>query len=258
VIPLAEEAPGTFPTVEIGGCGNFCTFNYTSLIASGISIVLTIVFVYVVAFALVRPGRPGKFQMIFELLYGYVRGLVRDSTAQDSNFIVPLAMSIGLYILLANWLDFFPLGVIGNLHPANSDLNQTLAMALVVIVVVQAYSLRVLGARGYFRRFTKPLDGSPVLRILFTPLNIIEEIVKPVTLSLRLFGNIFAGGVMVYLITLLLGAIPLLGPFVIGPFALIVWKLFDVFFIGSIQAFIFMLLTVIYFGQAREGLEEHH
>ena len=81
---------------------------------------------------------------------------------------------------------------------------------------------------------------------------------KPVTLSLRLFGNIFAGGVMVYLITLLLGAIPLLGPFVIGPSALIVWKLFDVFFIGSIQAFIFMLLTVIYFGQAREGLEEHH
>jgi F-type H+-transporting ATPase subunit a len=187
-----------------------------------------------------------------------VRGLVRDSTAQDRNFIVPLAMSIGLYILIANWLDFFPLGIIGGLHPANSDLNQTLAMALVVIVVVQVYSLRVLGAGGYFRRFTKPLDGSIVLRTLFTPLNIIEEIVKPVTLSLRLFGNIFAGGVMIYLITLLLGAIPLLGPFVIGPFALVVWKLFDVFFIGSIQAFIFMLLTVIYFGQAREGLEEHH
>jgi F-type H+-transporting ATPase subunit a len=257
VILLAEEAPGTFPTVTVGGCGNFCTFNYTSLLVSGISIVLTILFVYIVAFLLLRPGRPGKFQMIFELLYSYVRGLVRDSTAQDANFIVPLAMSIGLYILLANWLDFFPLGVAG-LHPANADLNQTLAMALVVIVVVQVYSVRVLGVGGYLRRFTKPLDGSIVLRTLFTPLNIIEEIVKPVTLSLRLFGNIFAGGVMVYLITLLLGAIPLLGPFVIGPFALIVWKLFDVFFIGSIQAFIFMLLTVIYFGQAREGLEEHH
>ncbi|MBO0688471.1 MAG: F0F1 ATP synthase subunit A [Candidatus Dormibacteraeota bacterium] len=257
MILLQEQAPGSFPTVEIGGCGNFCSFNYTSLLISGISIVLTIILVYVVAFALLRPGRPGKFQMIFELLYGYVRGLVRDSTAQDANFIVPLAMSIGLYILVANWIDFFPLDVAG-LHPANSDLNQTLAMALVVIVVVQAYSVRVLGVRGYFRRFTKPLDGSPVLRTLFTPLNIIEEIVKPVTLSLRLFGNIFAGGVMVYLITLLLGAIPLLGPWVIGPFALIVWKLFDVFFIGSIQAFIFMLLTVIYFGQAREGLEEQH
>ena len=257
MILLQEQAPGTFPTVEIGGCGNFCTFNYTSLIISGISIVLTIIFVYLVAFVLLRPGRPGKFQMIFELLYGYVRGLVRESTAQDANFIVPLAMSIGLYILIANWIDFFPLSI-ANLHPANSDLNQTLAMALVVIVVVQAYSVRVLGVRGYFRRFTKPLDGSPVLRTLFTPLNIIEEIVKPVTLSLRLFGNIFAGGVMVYLITLLLGAIPLLGPWVVGPFALVVWKLFDVFFIGSIQAFIFMLLTVIYFGQAREGLEEQH
>jgi F-type H+-transporting ATPase subunit a len=257
VILLQEQAPGTFPTVEIGGCGNFCTFNYTSLVISGISIVLTIILVYLVAFVLLRPGRPGKFQMIFELLYGYVRGLVRESTAQDANFIVPLAMSIGLYILIANWIDFLPLSI-ANLHPANSDLNQTLAMALVVIVVVQAYSVRVLGVRGYFRRFTKPLDGSPVLRTLFTPLNIIEEIVKPVTLSLRLFGNIFAGGVMVYLITLLLGAIPLLGPWVVGPFALIVWKLFDVFFIGSIQAFIFTLLTVIYFGQAREGLEEHH
>ncbi|MDR0359142.1 MAG: F0F1 ATP synthase subunit A [bacterium] len=257
MILLQEQAPGTFPTVEIGGCGNFCTFNYTSLVISGISIVLTIILVYLVAFVLLRPGRPGKFQMIFELLYGYVRGLVRESTAQDANFIVPLAMSIGLYILIANWIDFLPLSI-ANLHPANSDLNQTLAMALVVIVVVQAYSVRVLGVRGYFRRFTKPLDGSPVLRTLFTPLNIIEEIVKPVTLSLRLFGNIFAGGVMVYLITLLLGAIPLLGPWVVGPFALIVWKLFDVFFIGSIQAFIFTLLTVIYFGQAREGLEEHH
>jgi F-type H+-transporting ATPase subunit a len=78
---------------------------------------------------------------------------------------------------------------------------------------------------------------------------VIEEVVKPVTLALRLFGNLFAGILMVWLISQLgvfLGT-PLVG----------VWKAFDVFFIGTLQAFIFMLLTVIYFGMVREGMEEH-
>jgi len=85
-----------------------------------------------------------------------------------------------------------------------------------------------------------------------------------VTLSLRLFGNIFAGGVMIGLIagfgTLALPAVGTVGGTIIGTILLVVWKAFDVIFIGFIQAFIFMLLTVIYFGMAREGLEHqpHH
>ena len=85
-------------------------------------------------------------------------------------------------------------------------------------------------------------------RIAYMPFNIIEEIVKPITLSLRLFGNIFAGLLMVFLMSQL--------PIFVAWAPVAVWKAFDVFFIGSLQAFIFMLLTIIYFQQAREGLEE--
>jgi F-type H+-transporting ATPase subunit a len=205
-------------------------------------------------------------QLLFEYLIDYVRGLVHGSVGEGGGFIVPLAMTLGFYILVANWLDFFPLQQ--PVHPANADLNQTLAMALLVIVIVQAYSLRVLGLRGYLRRFTKPFEGALLVRIGFVPLNILEEVVKPVTLSLRLFGNIFAGALMVYLlgslITFLAGLVPsgwpgsafglLLTP--IFEALLILWKGFDIFFVGTIQAFIFTLLTIIYFGMAREGLEE--
>jgi F-type H+-transporting ATPase subunit a len=137
-------------------------------------------------------------------------------------------------------------------------------MALIVIGVVQWYSIRVLGWRGYLRRFTKPFELPVWGRAIYTPLNILEELVKPVTLSLRLFGNIFAGAVMIGLIaslgTLPLPAVGTVGGTIIGALLLFVWKAFDVIFIGFIQAFIFMLLTVIYFGAAREGLEHqpHH
>src|SRR5258708_14278480 len=128
----------------------------------------------------------------------------------------------------------------------------------------KSYSLRVLGVKGVFRKFSKPFEMNIALRIVFIPLNLSEELVKPVTLSLRLFGNIFAGVVMVFLLGQLFAAgSALIAHAAFGGFSLallIAWKAFDVFFVGSIQAFIFMLLTVIYFGMAREGLEEegHH
>ena len=101
------------------------------------------------------------------------------------------------------------------------------------------------------------------MRIAFVPINIITEIAKPVSLALRLFGNIFGGLVMVYLLSLWFQAFATSGGLfaVLSPLPvvlLVAWKLFDVFLIGTIQAFIFMLLTVIYFGMAREGLEEEH
>ncbi|HLQ61323.1 MAG TPA: F0F1 ATP synthase subunit A [Candidatus Acidoferrales bacterium] len=244
------EAPGTHPTLSLG-CGTFCTFNADGLISTGIAIVLTLAMGFYVRSRL-ESGVPNRFQAVFELFYDFVRGLVRENVHESATFVVPLAMTIGFYILVANWAGIVPLDLIPNVHPANEDLNQTAAMALVVIVVVQWYSLRVQGLRGYLRRFTKPFELPLPVRIFpYIPLNILEEVVKPVTLSLRLFGNLFAGGVMIFLILLLLpwpAAIP----------TLVVWKLFDVLFIGAIQALIFTLLTVVYFGQAREGLAEHH
>ena len=257
----AEAAIGSHPTIDLG-CGPLCTFNYDSVISSLIAIAVTIGIAFWLRSRL-RQGEPGRVQAIFEWGYDQLRSLVRTNVADDALFMIPLALTLFLYILVANWIEILPLAIFPILHGANADLNQTLAMALVVIGVVQWYSVRVQGWRGYLRRFTKPFELPIWGRAIYTPLNILEELVKPVTLSLRLFGNIFAGAVMIGLIagfgTFALPVVGTVGGTIIGTILLSIWKAFDVIFIGFIQAFIFMLLTVIYFGMAREGLEhEHH
>lgn len=256
-----EESPGTHPTIDLG-CGTLCTLNYDSVISSFIAVIATLLIAFWVRSKL-KEGQPGKVQAIFEWGYDQLRGLIKTNVSDDALFIIPLALTLFLYILIANWIEIFPLAIFPVLHGANADLNQTLAMGLIVIIVVQWYSVRVLGLFGYLKRFTKPFELPLPARIVFIPLNILEEAVKPVTLALRLFGNIFAGAVMIGLIASLsalqLPVVGTIGATVLGSIVLIVWKSFDVIFIGFIQAFIFMLLTVIYFGAAREGLEhEHH
>jgi F-type H+-transporting ATPase subunit a len=236
---------------------NFCAFNYNTLISSVLAVVITLAIAFWIRSKL-ESGTPTKVQAIFEWGYDLLRGLVKENVSEDALFIIPLAMTLFLYILIANWLEFFPLGLFPNLHGANSDWNQTLAMGVIVFLVVQWYSVRVQGWYGYLRRFTKPFELPLAARIVFIPLNIVEEAVKPITLSLRLFGNIFAGGIMILLIASAGFALDKYGPIphsAIATLLLFVWKGFDVIFIGFIQAFIFMLLTVIYFGMAREGLE---
>jgi F-type H+-transporting ATPase subunit a len=258
---LNEGGFGTHPTVDLG-CGTLCTFNYDSVISTFVAFFATLAVAFWIRSKL-KSGEPGRVQAVFEWGYDQLRSLIRTNVSDQALFVIPLALTLFLYILIANWIELLPLAIFPILHGANADLNQTLAMALVVIGVVQWYSVRVLGWRGYFRRFTKPFEMPLAFRIGFMPFNILEEIVKPVTLSLRLFGNIFAGAVMIALIagfgTLALPGVGVVGGTILGTILLAVWKSFDVIFIGFIQAFIFMLLTVIYFGMAREGLEhEHH
>jgi F-type H+-transporting ATPase subunit a len=251
-----EPAPVSHPVVSV--CGSvLCQLSWDSLVSSAISIVVTVVILAVIANR-VSPGVPGKLQVWLETIYGYARGQALQIDEQAAAFIVPLAMTIFLYILVANWLDFLP--VPRPFHPANSDLNQTAAMGVLVFLVVQWYGIRAQGLRGYLRRYTKPFDMALPVRIAFVPLNIIEELAKPLTLSLRLFGNIFAGIVMLWVLSALLPLVPFpylgTGPATVASVILIaVWKAFDVGLIGLIQAFIFMLLTLVYFEQAREGLE---
>jgi F-type H+-transporting ATPase subunit a len=256
-----DGAVGTHPTLDLG-CGTWCAFNYDSLISSAIAIVATLAVAFWIRSRL-REGEPGKVQAVFEWGYDQLRSLIKTNVSDDALFIIPLAMTLFLYILIANWIEILPLAFVPILHGANADLNQTLAMGLIVFFVVQWYSVRVLGLSGFLRRFTKPFELPLPARIVFIPLNILEELVKPATLALRLFGNIFAGAVMIGLIatfgTLQLPVVGSVPATVLGSLLLAVWKAFDVIFIGFIQAFIFMLLTVIYFGAAREGLEhEHH
>ena len=259
--PFLEAQPGSHQLTSICGDGYanlvvikfyYCSFTADTLVSSAIAIVVTLALGLFIASRL-SPGVPSRLQMVLEALLSYVGGSVRDQVSEDAMFIVPIAATIGMYILIANWIDFFPLGFSPLLQPANSDLNQTLAMAIVVFLLVQGYSIKVLGPAGYARRFTKPFELPLPMRIVYIPLNIIEELVKPISLSLRLFGNIFAGFLMVYLLGLLFTVGGLWYP--VSVVGLVVWKAFDVFFIGALQAFIFMLLTIVYFSQAREGLE---
>jgi F-type H+-transporting ATPase subunit a len=256
----ADAAVGTHPTIDLG-CGHWCTVNYDSLISSALALAATLAVAFWIRSRL-REGEPSKVQAVFEWGYDQLRSLIKTNVSDDALFIIPLAMTIFLYILIANWIEVFPLAFFPILHGANADLNQTLAMGLIVFFVVQWYSIRVLGFGGFLRRFTKPFELPLLARIVFIPLNILEELVKPATLALRLFGNIFAGAVMIGLIatfgTLQLPVVGSAPATVLGAVLLAIWKAFDVIFIGFIQAFIFMLLTVIYFGAAREGLEHQH
>jgi F-type H+-transporting ATPase subunit a len=257
---IYADAVGTHPTIDLG-CGPLCRFNYDSVVSSVIAVIATIAIAFWIRSRL-REREPSRVQAIFEWGYDQLRALIRENVSAEALFVIPLAMTLFLFILIANWLEVFPLALFPILHGANADLNQTLAMALIVIGVVQWYSVSVLGWKGYFLRFTKPFELPLVARIAFMPFNVLEELVKPVTLSLRLFGNIFAGAVMIGLIagfgSVALPVVGTVGGTVIGAVLLSVWKAFDVLFIGFVQAFIFMLLTVIYFGQAREGLEHQH
>ena len=250
-----EPPPVTHPTVDY--CGQwYCQFSWDSLLSSAIAIALTMAVVFFIA-SRSRTGVPGWLQLGLETLYGFVRGRQREIDPELA-VIVPVGMTIFLYILIANWIDFLPLP--GPIHPANSELNQTLAMGVTVFVLTQWYSFKVLGVRGYLHRMTRPFDAPLYVRIPFVLLNIIEDLVKPVTLSLRLFGNIFGGLIMLWVLTSLLPQInlPLVGHSaadVLAVIATVVWKLFDVGLIGAIQALIFMLLTMVYFEQAREGAD---
>jgi F-type H+-transporting ATPase subunit a len=186
---------------------------------------------------------PSKIQMVWELLIGTVTRQVEQSLGRINPFVVPLAVSLFAFILIANWLELIPSGEDPHLLPApTADVNLTYALGLLVIIGVHVFSIKTKGFKGYVKHYFEPYP------VLF-PINLIEELVKPFTLALRLFGNIFSGGIMLTLIALF--------PLYIlwGPNA--VWKAFDLF-VGLIQAFIFALLTILYFGMASATHDEEH
>ena len=102
-----DAAVGTHPTIDLG-CGTLCTFNYDSLISSAIAIVATLAVAFWVRSRL-REGEPSKVQAIFEWGYDQLRSLIKTNVSDDALFIIPLAMTLFLYILIANWIEVLPL-----------------------------------------------------------------------------------------------------------------------------------------------------
>lgn len=228
--------------------GGFLSFNldtiWTTVIAGGLVLILG----FVARAQLTRdPDNhvPTKLQLLWETIVDQVNKQVEDNLGKVHPYVAPLAISLFFFILFANWLELLPTEISHKLHltPApTADTNLTYALALLTMVSVWVYGIRQQGAKAYFGHF---FASGPLL----APLNIIEELIKPVTLALRLFGNIFAGGIMLSLIALLPAYI------LWAPNA--IWKLFDMA-IGGIQAFIFALLTVLYFSMAGAGHGDDH
>lgn len=188
--------------------------------------------------------KPSGLQLFFETVTEEVEARVEETLGlKTSPFVVPLAETLFLFILICNWIALVPTGHHPEYAPPPaSDVNFTYALALIVIGSMHIIGIRKKGVRGYYGHlFRKPYA--------LIPLNFVEEIMKPVTLALRLFGNIFSGVILVSLIALF--------PAYILWAPEIIWKLFDAF-IGLIQAFIFALLTVLYFGSIAPAEEGAH
>ncbi len=245
ILPAEIEIhPGEHPEWHFLGQ----TFNSDTIISTLFAGLLVLLLGFAARRYLTRDPEdhvPSKIQIIWESVVGEVNRQVEDNLGKVHPFVAPLAISLFFFILFANWLELVPTELNKDTHllPApTADTNLTYAMAIFAVVSVWIYGIRTKGLKGYLSHFLQPY---PVL----LPLNILEELVKPVTLALRLFGNIFAGGIMLALIAAI--------PWYFGmPIANIVWKLFDMA-IGGLQAFIFALLTVLYFAMAGAGHDEH-
>jgi F-type H+-transporting ATPase subunit a len=219
------------------------TFNVDTILATVVAGAIVVGLGLLVS-RKISARQPNRVQLVFEGVTTAVKNQVESTMGiQTAPFVVPLAIALFLFILIANWLAIIPTGHNPEyLPPPASDVNLAYALALLVIIWMHVTGVRKKGVRAYYHHLTQPHW------VLF-PINLVEEIARPITLSLRLFGNIFSGVIMLSLIALF-PAFILWAPNII-------WKLFDLF-IGLIQAFIFALLTILYFGSVAPSEEEGH
>jgi F-type H+-transporting ATPase subunit a len=224
--------------------------NVDTILATAIAAVIVIALAFYLRAKVTSKGVPGGVQLFWEAITIQMRDQIESAIGMRiAPFVLPLAVTIFVFILISNWLSVLPLQY-GDKegHPeelltsAAGDINYVLALALFVFL---CYHAAGIWRRGIIGHPVKLLKGHVAF---LAPINLVEELAKPISLSLRLFGNIFAGGILVSLIALL-------GPAVMwAPNA--IWKTFDLF-VGAIQAFIFSILTVLYFSQAMELDDEH-
>ena len=233
--------------------GNFYALNVDSMFfAVLLGIVLITVFSRVAKKATI--GVPGKLQTVIEIVVGFVDQSVRDTFSRPaSTLIAPLALTLFVWIFLMNSMDLIPVdwlpwaarqaGVEHLRVVPTTDVNVTFAMAISVFLLTIFYSVKIKGFGG----FTKELTLTPFHHWAASPFNFALEgvslLAKPVSLSLRLFGNLYAGELIFMLIALLgIWQLPL-------HFA---WAVFHLLIV-LLQAFIFMMLTIVYLSQAHEA-----
>lgn len=212
-----------------------------------------------------NPGVPGKFQCFIEMMVEFVDDNVRNTFQGKSKLIAPLALTIFVWIFLMNLMDLIPVdflpafaGFIGETafgmdsHDVymkivpTTDINMTAALAIGVFLLMIGYSIRIKGVVGFIKELTlHPFSSdNKLLQVALIPFNLLLELIalisKPFSLSLRLFGNLYAGE----LIFILIGAVGLMQL----PLHFI-WAVFHILVI-VLQAFVFMMLTIVYLSMA--------
>ncbi len=261
------------------GDSKFMTLNIDSVVFFAV-IALVFLFFFLRVSRNATAGVPGKFQCFIEMVVVFVDGLVRETFHGQSKLIAPLALTIFSLVFLMNFMDMLPVDLLPTLWgKANAlaghdprhaylrvvptaDLNVTLGTALGVFLLIQYFGISHKGIGVFVKEaFTAPFHAEGTIgKIIFAPINLllrlIEEAVRPISLSLRLFGNMYAGELIFILIAVMTlnASFASFTTYVMIPvqfFAGFVWTAFHVLVI-TLQAFIFMMLTVVYLSMAAE------
>ena len=215
-------------------------------------------------------GVPSKGQAFVEIVVEFIDGQVKDTYHGDRRSITPLALTIFMWVVFMNTMDLLPLDLPGWLiqtfagHEVahhtyarlvpTADLNTTAALSVSVFFILIGHALAAKGGLGFGKELlTAPFHAHGFMAVVMAPvnlgMNIIEWLVKPVSLAMRLFGNMYGGELVFMLIAgLMAGWVT----FVPGIMANAAWAIFHILII-LLQAFIFMILTVVYIAGAREG-----
>lgn len=261
------------------GDGAFWTINLDTVF---FTVVLSALFL----FFFIRAARkatvsaPGKFQTFVEMVVATTDSLVRETFHGRSKFIAPLALTIFVLVFLMNFIDLLPIDLLPWLWASGyeltghdsahaylravptADLSTTLGLALGVFLTIQVFGIKHKGTKLFVKEaFTAPFHASStVMVILLAPVNlllrVIEEAVRPISLSLRLFGNMYAGELIFILIAVMtLNASLASGlTWAMAPVQFVAdfaWTMFHILII-TLQAFIFMMLTIVYLSMAVE------
>ncbi len=214
-------------------------------------------------------GVPGRFQAFVEMIVEMVEEQSKSIVHGDRSFIAPLAITVFIWIVFMNAIDLIPVDLfpwiahnvfhIEYLRPLpTADINGTIGMSFGVLLLMLYYGIKIKGLGGWLHElFTAPFGANPLLWPFNLLLNLIEYLAKMVSLGMRLFGNMYAGELLFFLIALLGGTwafrtddslLLALGHIIAGTG----WLLFHILIV-ILQAFIFMMLTLVYIGQAHEG-----
>ena len=246
--------------------GNFWTINVDSM---AFSVILGLVFCLLFRKVAknISTGRPGKLQAAVESVVVLVDGFVRDGFHYKNKLIAPLSLTIFAWVFLMNLMDLIPVDWLPSAATAvgipylkvvpTTDINVTFAMSISVFILTVFYSIKIKGAGGFLKELTfhplaPPTKGLGVIAApLFIAFNFVLESVsllaKPISLSLRLYGNMYAGE-LIFILIALLGLWQV--PFHFG------WAVFHILVI-TLQAFIFMMLTIVYLAQAHDKGDAH-